>query len=190
MKAKSTSGKTYKFFLLIAALISVFSISCFLVIERTSQPNEQQISLGPADEALSGASISRILFSSRLIAKSEQWSEEYFANLQFEHINSVYLVDSRDGNWLVYEVTENSDKISIFLNDPKTLGIMAKPFFKPRLKYSGVEVLVRDNTGNFFRWADLHLAESDRIQVIEELYSQINESELKLLYSVKIPIAG
>jgi hypothetical protein len=190
VKASSASRRTYMGLFSIAALISVVSISLFLVLERTSQPNGNQISLGPAAEALSGASISRILFSSRLISKSEQWSEEYWVNSQLDQIDSVYLIDSRDGVWLVYEVTENSEKLPIFLNDPKIQEIMAKPLVSSRLEYSGVEVLVRHNTGSFFRWADLHLAESDRSQVIEKLYSQINESELKKLHSVKIPIAG
>lgn len=173
------------FALALALAIGVFFSA--VILDRNSQIKSGAINLNAEPAAISESSILRILNLSNLITDSNQAKGKYWVDVDEKDITAVYLVDSRDGVWYVYSPSNNLEDFRVFLTDVKKLRTLAGGLAQSNSEYSGVEILVRDEDGYVYRWADLHLVGAEKISIIQELHSLIQETEFELLSSLKIP---
>ena len=170
----------------LALVLAIGVLSSVVILDRNSQIKSGAINLSAEPAALSESSILRILNLSNLITNSNQAKGKFWVDLDEKDVSTVYLIDSRDGFWYVYTPLINQQDFRVFLTDVNKMRILASGFDQSKSEYSGVEILVRDEDGFVYRWADLHLVGAERISIIQELHSLIQDTEFELLSSLKI----
>jgi len=189
VKSNSRRKKVLYFLLAAAIGISLCFVALSAVLDRLPQ-NQNSLTINPVREKLSDSTISRILFESKLISDSEHWTEKYWVESELDAVSDVYFIDSTDGFWFVYKPIDNLGKFRTLLSDIETRFIMSKPITESKFFYSGVEILVKDMSGDFYRWADLHLEGGERSRVLENLNSLIVGTKVKQVALLRIPLPG